>query len=343
MMKGQLQRSAARLILTILVIAVILTGSAWAQQAQQTTSAAGATKDGPVVRTFGTAGGYRTEVSSQTRGTLGQEDRRQVSLLMAQVFQHVDEARRAVDAADVKRARQEVHKGQQALRVIRDLLPRTTVHTKTTTPDGKVLYEDDREVQESRIPLFEGMLQARTFAPILAAKREQESEANDVAGIQVIESEAITTEVVADLNLIEAQLRRAVKALEENKPEEASRALAWAQVQGVGFHSHREDMPLAEARDAIWLAKRALEENNTVQARANLNIARRQLEVYRQVVPEDQRKDVTQMMTEVSQLEAKLRQEANQTQPASHAERTSQGNSAARWWDQINSWFKKRH
>jgi hypothetical protein len=134
-----------------------------------------------------------------------------------------------------------------------------------------------------------------------------------------------------------------VKALEDNKPEEASKALAWAQVQGVGFHSHREDTPLAEARDAIWLAKRALEENNTVQVRANLNIARRQLEVYRQVVPEDQRKDVTQMMTEVSQLEAKLRQESNQTQPASHAERTSQGNSAARWWDQINGWFKKRH
>ncbi len=342
-MKGPFQRSGGRLILTILVIALILTGSAWAQQAQQTTSAAGATKDGPVVRTFGTAGGYRTEVTSQTRGTLSQEDRRQVSLLMAQVFQHVDEARRAVDAADVKRARHEVHKGRQALQVIRAVLPRTTVYTKTTAPDGKVVYEDDREVQESRIPLFEGMLQARTYAPILAAKREQESEANDVAGIQVIESEAITTEVIADLNLIEAQLHRAVKALEENKPEEASKALAWAQVQGVGFHSHREDTPLAEARDAIWLAKRALEENNTVQARANLNIARRQLEVYRQVLPEDQRKDVTQMMTEVGQLEAKLRQEANQAQPASHAERTSQGNSAARWWDQVNSWFKKRH
>jgi hypothetical protein len=200
--------------------------------------------------------------------------------------------------------------------VIRDLLPKTMVHTKTTAPSGKVVYEDDREVQESRIPLFEGMLHARTFAPILAAKREQGSEATDVAGIQVVESEAVTTEVTADLNLIEAQLNRAVKALEENKPEEAVKALAWAQAQGVGLHSHKEDSPLAEARDAIWLAKRALEENNTVQARANLNIARQQLEVYRQVLPEDRRTDVTQMMTEFGQLEAKLRQEANQ--PASH-------------------------
>jgi len=47
------------------------------------------------------------------------------------------------------------------------------------------------------------------------------------------------------------------------------------------------------------------------------------------------------MMTELGQLEAKLRQEANQ--PASHAERTRQGSSTTRWWDRINSWFKEHH
>jgi len=71
---------------------------------------------------------------------------------------------------------------------------------RQAAPSGQVVYEDDREVQESRILLFEGMLHARTFAPILAAKREQGPEATDVAGIQVVESEAVTTEVTADLN-----------------------------------------------------------------------------------------------------------------------------------------------
>jgi D-alanyl-D-alanine carboxypeptidase len=259
---------------------------------------------------------------------------------MAQVFQHVDEARRALDASDTKRAQKEIEKGKQALQVIHTILPRTLVHTKTTAPDGKVVYEDDREVRESQIPLFEGMLHTRTLAPILAAKREQQSESADVAGVQVVESETAYTEVIADFNVIEAQVNRAVKALEENKPEEAAKALAWAQVQGVDFRYHKEHSPLAEARDAIWLAKRALEENNTLQARTNLNVARQQLELYRQVLPKDQRQDVTQMMTEVSQLEAKLRQEAGQ--PAASAERTGQGNAAARWWDQINNWFKRR-
>jgi len=208
-MRGEFRKSAERPILTAFACALILTGPAWAQQAQQSTSAASAMKGGPVVRTFGAAGGFRTEVTSETKGTLSQEDRRQVSLLMAQVFQHVDEARRAVDAADLKRARNEVHKAQQAIQVIRDLLPRTMVHTKTTAPNGQVVYEDDREVQENRILMFEGMLVARTFAPILAAKREQQaSEATDIAGIQVVESEVVTTEVITDLNLIETQLNR---------------------------------------------------------------------------------------------------------------------------------------
>ena len=209
-MRGEFRKSAERPILTAFACALILTGPAWAQQAQQSTSAASAMKGGPVVRTFGAAGGFRTEVTSETKGTLSQEDRRQVSLLMAQVFQHVDEARRAVDAADLKRARNEVHKAQQAIQVIRDLLPRTMVHTKTTAPNGQVVYEDDREVQENRILMFEGMLVARTFAPILAAKREQQaSEATDIAGIQVVESEVVTTEVITDLNLIETQLNKA--------------------------------------------------------------------------------------------------------------------------------------
>ena len=82
---------------------------------------------------------------------------------------------------------------------------------------------------------------------------------------------------------------KAARALDDHKADAASRALFEAQVRGVDFRYSKEDTPLAEARDAIWLAKRALEENNTAQARANLGIARQQLEVYRQVLQENKR------------------------------------------------------
>src|SRR4029077_19735223 len=129
-------------------------------------------KGGLVVRSFGAKGGYRTEVQSETKGTLSAEDQRQVSLLAAQVFQHVDAARRALDADDMNQARKETDLGSQAVNAIRALLPRTIVRTRTTAPDGKVIYEDERQVQKNEVGLFEGMLHSRTLAPIQEAQRD---------------------------------------------------------------------------------------------------------------------------------------------------------------------------
>ncbi|GAC1448156.1 MAG: hypothetical protein NVSMB9_31050 [Isosphaeraceae bacterium] len=303
-------------------------------QAQQDRSASEESPGRPVIRTFGAKGGFHTEVKSETKGTLSQEDQRQISLLTAQVFQHVDQARRALDADETGQAHKEVDKGREALKAVRALLPVTTVRTRTTAPDGKVIYQDEREVQEDRVPLFEGMLHARTFAPIQEAQRGS----SRVAGVRVVESEAISTEVTADLDFVEAQLQRAAKALDQKKPEDATRALLLAQVRGVDFHYSKEDTPLAEARDAIWLTKRALEENNTTQARANLAAARQRLEVYRQVLPENKRQDVTQMMGELNQLEKQLQ---NEGQTSNSAERSHQGNALTQWWDRMNGWFKR--
>jgi hypothetical protein len=334
--------------------ALLVTGPAWGQQAKPATDekqakpAAEETKGGPVVRTFGTKGGYRTEVTSETKGTLSQEDRRQVSLLAAQVFQHIDEARRALDADDAKSAHKEVDKGRQAIKAIRALLPKTTVHTKTTAPDGKVIYEDQREVQEDQVPLFEGMLSAKTLAPIVAAKqdaannnKQDKQDAAEVKGVRLVSAETITTQVLADLNVVEAQLNRVAKALDENKADDAAKALAMAQVRGVEFYYSKEDTPLAAARDAMWLAKRSLEENNAVQARANLTVARQSLRLYREIAPQERRKDVDQMLKEVDELEAKLGKETAQ-HPASSGERMEQGRSVTGWWERINQWFRRR-
>lgn len=363
--------SSSRLVpvalLPVFLIGVLFfTGPAWVEQAtsaadekqakpaadeKQAKPAAEEAKGGPVVRTFGAKGGYCTEVTSETKGTLSQEDRRQVALLTAQVFQHIDEARRALDADDLKAAHKEVDKGREATKAIRALLPKTTVHTKTTAPDGNVIYEDQREVQENRVPLFEGMLSTKTLAPIVAAKHDaanhkqeaanNKQEVAEVTGVRLVSSETINTQVLADLNLVEAQLGRVAKALDEKKADEAAKALAVAQVRGVEFRYDKEDTPLAASRDAMWLAKRSLEENNAVQAQANLSVARQSLRLYREIAPQERRKDVDQMLKEVDELEAKLRQETAQ-QPASKGERMQQGNTATGWWERINEWFRRR-
>jgi len=331
-MRSFVVRSCWKALMIPLASALLLVGPVRAQETPSASSE-GESKGGPVVRTLGAEGGYRTEVRSETKGTLGQEDRRQVSLLAAQVFQHIDEALRSLDADDQARARKEIDKGREAIQAVHALLPTTTVRTRTTAPDGKVIYEDEREVRDDRVALFEGMLHARTLAPILSAQRNT----SQVAGVRVVASEAISTAVNADLGFVEAQLGRAARALEDKKPEDAARALLLAQARGVEVRYNKEDTPLAEARDAIWLAKRALEEDNSTQAQDNLAIARQQLVIYRQVVPEDKRQDVDRMMSEIGQLERQLQQEGKQA--ANAAERSRLGDSVAGWWDRLNGWI----
>ena len=290
---------------------------------------------GPVVRTFGSQGGYRTEVTSNPLRNLGEEDQRQVSMLVARVLEHIEKARAAVDAEESKEALKDVNKGLEAIKTIRAMLPKGTVRTRTMAPDGKVIYEDEEEVQATRIPLYEGMLHTQTLAPILAARRN----ALEFAGVHVVQSETIATEVMADLDRIEGQLNRAAKALENNKTADAAKALALALIRGIDIRYSKDDTPLTAARDAIWLARRSLEENNAAQALANLAIARQRLMVYREVLPQDQRQEVDQMLQEVEQLEGQLRQEGTQT--VSSADRTRQGNTVTHWWNRINSWFRR--
>jgi hypothetical protein len=321
-----------------------LVGPAWGQQSSSRSNSNSQNKDQSkdqskdsqsVVRTFGSEGGYRTEVKTETKGKLAEEDVRQASLLAAQVFMHINEAREKIDADEPKEALKEVNKARDAIKAIRQMLPKSVTHTRTLGPDGKVVFEDERETQPSRIPLYEGILHARTLEPILAARRN----AMEVTGFRVVESETIATEVLADLDPIEGQLHRAAKALEQNKTEDAGKALNMALIRGIVVSYNKDDSPLTAARDALWLARRSLEENNPAQAAANLAVARQRLLVYRQVLSQDQRQEVDEMLREVQQLEAQLRQEGNRQ--VTQAERSRQGSTLTHWWDRVNSWFRR--
>ena len=77
------------------VVALLLAaGPVWGQQRSSSASAKDQSKEAePVVRTFGSEGSFRSEVTSRTKGDkLTEEDRRQASLLTAQAFQHIDKA-----------------------------------------------------------------------------------------------------------------------------------------------------------------------------------------------------------------------------------------------------------
>jgi hypothetical protein len=335
--------STRRLLAAGLVAFTFIVVPAWGQEQPSTSASKEQDKDKEdhrVVRTFGTEKGYRTELVSETAGRLTQEDQRQLSLLMIGVLEHIDKGRIALDADETKDALKEVNKGLEGTQAIRKMLPKTMLRTKTIAPDGKPIFEDELVDQNDSIPLYAGILHARTLTPIVEARRN----ALTVAGVQVVESERVITEAIAKLDPIEAQLTKAAKALGENKSDVATKALAMALVRGLDFRYTKEDSELISARDALWFAKRALEENNVPQAAANLNVAHQRMVLYREVLPNDQRRDVDEVLREVEQMQGQLRQERTQptaTATARGADRTRQGQTVTQWWDKVNTWFRR--
>jgi hypothetical protein len=114
-----------------------------------------------------------------------------------------------------------------------------------------------------------------------------------------------------------------------------------ALVRGIDIRFNKEDSPIVAARDALWLARRSLEENNTAQALLNLESAKQRLKIYREVLSQDERHDVDVMLREVAELEGQLRGKGKQ--PVGRAQRSEQGNIITSWWDKLNGWFRGGH
>ena len=61
-----------------------------------------------------------------------------------------------------------MNKGLEAIKAIRAMLPKATVRTRTMAPDGKVIYEDEEEVQQTQaFPSTRGCCTPRPWHPSL--------------------------------------------------------------------------------------------------------------------------------------------------------------------------------
>ena len=193
---------------------------------------------------------------------------------------HRQGAATAIDADDTKAALKEVNKGREAIRAIRAMLPRTTVHTRTTAPDGKVIYEDESEVQDEPHPALRGDAARPDAGPDPGGPRERDGGRRRPRGRGGDDRHARSSPTSTRSRASWRGRPRPSRTTSRRTPP---RSLAMALVRGIEVRLSKEDTELASARDAIWLARRSLEENNPAQALVNLAVARQRLRVYREV------------------------------------------------------------
>jgi hypothetical protein len=266
---------------------------------------------------------YKTTVDRKTEGELSPEDFRQVSLLSSRIVMHLNKAALSLTNEQNDQARQELDKGLALVGVIRGLLPTTIVTTVVQDADGKEVYRYVDRVQDDRIPLHEGSVAVNTMEPITDAKQDEAA----VQGLRLADADLIHTTVLVELDYVENRLNRALKLLDK-KAEDALAALIQAQSRGITFVVNREDNPLVEAQMALQLAERMSEQGREEAAKANLQLAKNHLELYRGLLARGESERVRKLQGEITKLQGDIGQK--------DAAETIRG-----FWDRVASWFSR--
>ncbi len=271
--------------------------------------------------TIGSGKQYRTTVERQTQGELSTEDLHQASVLSSQMLLHLNEAAQRLTDGRADSAKTEINKAETLNKLIRDMLPVTTVTTTVTDAQGKEVYRDVQRVQDDLIPIFAGSVAVEVVEPIVEAKKDEAA----LKGLRLADADLIHTAVLVDLNYIERKLRRANELIA--KPQDAAAELVLAQTQGIRFVANKEDSPLVNVQHALRLAERMVQEKKFEGAKANLQIAKLGLETYRGLVGEAAGKKVADLEKEIQKLSGDVQSPG--------AEGKIRG-----FWDKVTSWFK---
>jgi hypothetical protein len=257
---------------------------------------------------------------------LSAEDYRQVSLLTSRVVAHVTDGVAALVDEDVANAREQLEKIKTLIKVVRDLLPTTHVTTVVSDADGKEVYRHVDCVQNDRIPLYEGMVAVEVVEPIAEAKQD----AAAIKGLRLADVDLLHTSVLVQLGYIERKVNRALDLLKDkDKCEDALRQLALAQTQGVSFFVDRRDDPLVKAQMALQLAERMVEQERLEAGKANLQLAKNQLVIYRGLIAEGGRQEVRDLEKDITKLQADMLHK--------DAAEKIRG-----FWDRVSRWFTRQ-
>ena len=297
-----LNRTGKILIGAFSAIALVLLVGATVGATGQTGHAATATVQKDASQTMiGSGNRYKTTVERHTEGNLSSDDLHQASLLTSRIVNHLNEAANDLLDGNPNGSQSNIENARKLIKVVRNLLPVTTVTTVVKDANGKEVYRDVDRVQDDRIPLYEEMVSMEVVQPILDAK----GKAAELKGLKLEDADIIHTSVLADLNYIERKLNRAMALVD--KPEDALMQLVLAQTQGIEFVVNENDNSLVQAQQALKLAERMVQDGNTEAARQNLKLAQIHLGMYRELMGKDAvvTKDVKQLEDDIAALKPK--------------------------------------
>lgn len=271
----------------------------------------------------GSAKRYETTTTRLREGELSAEDFHQASLLGSRVLTHLNGALENLDYQQLDAVRADLDKSRTLIKIIRELLPTTTVTTVVKDTVGQVVYRHVDHVQDDKIPLFESSIDVEIIEPVAEAQDREST----VGGLKLADASRLYTSALLDLSYVDRKIASALAHLDE-EADQAAAALLLAQINGVEFVVNEEDDPLVDAQAALRTAERMVEQEEFEAARTNLKLAKTHLAVYRGLLSKEEGEKVRDLEARITRLEDNVEDAT--------AAATIRG-----FWDEVTGWFTR--
>ena len=274
-------------------------------------------------------------ITATSRAELSHEltsaERRATSLAAGRILRHAYLARQAVTEEDEKKVAQEVAQGLTLVQIIESVQPKYTVTAEINA--GKLSYSADEVIAPPLVPIYDEVGEIELIGPLAAAKKEQQSKDDSTEVVEDVSVEH--TSLLLNLAFAKAGLTRAKKALGEGDWQRTDRALALVQ-QSVVFEVDALDIPLATARENLYLAHSRVGSGDLEGARMALDAASGALDNYAKIAGEERSAEVEKLRGEIEKLSNEI---AGGKQEDTTSEKVEE--KILSWWDRVVQWWEE--
>lgn len=268
---------------------------------------------------------------------LTDEESRAISIAAGRVLKHTAQAMEALGDEKKDEALKHIDKGLTLLSIIENAVPHHKV--KTEIMSGDITYEDEDEVSQRLVPIFDELDDIEIINTVVQAKkRNKKSEKKGaVTDLPVVTFAGIDyTTVKLNTYLAGNMLERAKKNISNDKIRDSISDLRTIQVNGVIFEFDEVDLPLERAADNLKLAELELKhKDRREEARAALDAASDALGEYEKVTGDHRSNEVRSLNKEIDKLSKTISSKMSMTDKEKAVSKISD------WWDRVVKWFKK--
>ncbi len=239
-------------------------------------------------------------IDVKPESTLTNEEKESISMSAGQLLIHVDRARTDLKTKNTEGATIEIDKALKLGKIIKSVLPIYDIKTEIKAGDQQ--YTDEAKVQMPLVTLHEELNTVEILKPIRVAKREAFKKTTGAPSHPVTaDVELRDTKAQLDVDSAMSGLEKAQEALADRKLEETDAALK--DIEGdIVFEYVVAEMPVERAQANLLLARKALKENKTTQAKVELQAASDALEQYSKIAGSNREKEIADLRKEIQTL-----------------------------------------